>query len=457
MKFKSINPANNEIIGETDTSTPEEILQKIHESRNAQREWGNKSTIERVEILTEVLAEFKDRLEEIGTLATKSMGMPIALREELDLGAGVEYFEWYLENAENGLHPEVSFEDETTINTVYREPIGVAAVISPWNFPFCQFVWQVIPNLIVGNTVVYKHASECILVGKLIEEIIHTSSLPEGVFLEVYGGSEVGEILINADVDMIGFTGSTTVGKRIAEIASTKLIKTVLELGGSAPGIIFDDADETIIAETIFFNRFANSGQICDGLKRLIVHKNIAEKVNNLLVEMLNSKKMGNPEDASVEFGPLVSEKQANTLLDQVNDAISKGATVLIGGKKPNGLSACYFEPTLLSGVTTEMKVWKEEVFGPVLPIITFETEEEAINLANDTLYGLGSYVLTEDKEKAARVAGEIKAGMVSINGTLYLHPASPFGGYKQSGFGREHGKYGFHELTQIKVISSPK
>jgi len=457
MNIISTNPVTNSVIGETNTSSPEDIHQKVENAHSVQEDWTSLGVTGRVDILRDVLRLFKEHLDEIGVLSTQSMGMPSSLRHTLDLDAGIEYFEWYLENALESLKPEISFEDSTSLNTVFYEPTGVAAVISPWNFPFCTFIWQVIPNLVVGNTVVFKHASECILVGKLIEDIFSSSKLPKGVFSEVYGGGEVGDILIHEDIDLISFTGSTTVGKHIASVGAEKLIKVLLELGGSGPGVVFEDADMDKVAEAVFFNRFANSGQICDGLKRLIVHKNIADKVGQILVKMLQSKKVGDPQDISIDIGPLASIKQADGLKEQVDDATSKGAKVLIGGKKPASLSEAFFEPTLLSNLTTDMKVWQEEVFGPVLPIVTFESEEEAINLANDTVYGLGGYLFTEDKDKAERVATKLKTGMISVNGTLYLHPSSPFGGYKKSGLGREHGKYGFHELCQLKVVATEK
>lgn len=457
MKIKVVNPATNEVIGVVGISTLKQIHEKVQAAKTAQKDWGNFATGERVKMLINVLEKLEERIDEIGDLSTKSMGMPVSQRGILDLEAGIEYFKWYLENAEEILKPEVCYEDEISINTVYFEPTGVVAAIAPWNFPFCNFVWSVVPNLIVGNTVVFKHASECALVGKLIAECIESSNLPKGVFSEVYGGGKVGDALVHENIDLISFTGSTAVGKYLYEVAAKKLIKIVLELGGSAPGIVFEDADINKVVETVFFNRFANSGQICDGLKRLIVHKSIVSNVEKALIEMLTSKKVGDPQDQSVEIGPLVSRRQASRLNDQVKDALAKGAKLIIGGNKPDNLPEAYFEPTLLNNVDSSMKIWKEEVFGPVLPIVTFATEEEAINLANDTEYGLGGYVLTEDKERSKRVASRIKAGMISVNGTLYLHPSSPFGGYKKSGIGREHGKYGLHELCQIKVVATGK
>lgn len=457
MILSNINPPTNETIEEIGASTKEVIHAKVVGAHLIQESWSELGVTGRVEILKDVLKIFEENLNKIGDLITQSMGMPAKHRNVLDLEAGIEYFRWYLEHAEEHLKPEISYEDGTTINTVYYEPTGVAAVISPWNFPFCVFIWQVMPQLVVGNTVVFKHASECVSVGKFLEECIQKSSLPSGVFSEVYGGGEVGDLLVHEDIDLISFTGSTNVGRKLYTIASEKLIKVLLELGGSAPAIVFEDADIDKVVDTVFFNRFANSGQICDGLKRLLVHKSIAHKVEAALTQMLASKKLGDPQDPTVDIGPLVSKKQADILEMQVNEAVSKGAVAITGGKKPQNLSEAFFEPTILTNVSANMKVWNEETFGPVLPIITFETEEEALSLANGTEYGLGGYVLTEDSKRAIRVASKLKTGMVSVNGTLYLHPSSPFGGYKQSGIGREHGKYGFHELCEIKVVSTEK
>lgn len=452
-----VDPTTQQEIGRVMSSTSQEVHQKVSKAKEAQKEWGSLPIAQRIETLRDVYTKFHDRIDEIGEMVTKSIGMPVSLRKELDLESGLTYFEWYLDHAEEVLKPEISYQDDSSINIVYYEPTGVAAVLSPWNFPFCQFVWQLIPNLVVGNTVVFKHASNCALVGKLIEEIMHSSKLPDGVFEEVYGSGEVGELLVHENVDLISFTGSTEVGKKLYRIGSEKVTRVLLELGGSAPGIVFADADLDQVAEAVFFNRFVNSGQICDGLKRLIVEKSIAHKVEAILVKMLQTKKLGDPQNSETFIGPLVSEKQANLIQAQVADAITKGVKILIGGKKPEGFSAAFFEPTILTRVSKNMEVWQSEVFGPALPIMTFETEEEAIQLANETKYGLGGYIFTKDKTRAQRVAEALKTGMVSVNGVLYLHPASPFGGYKQSGIGREHGKYGLHELCQIKVVATEK
>jgi succinate-semialdehyde dehydrogenase/glutarate-semialdehyde dehydrogenase len=403
-----------------------------------------------------VIQNFLDRKEEIAQLASKEMGMPITLSRS-DVDDSMHYFTWYLDNAEKYLSPEIVFEDEKVKHTVFREPIGVSANITPWNFTISNFVWSVAQSLVSGNVVIYKTSEEVLLSGKLIEEIMSRCDFPEGVFSEIYGDGEVGKILVNGDIDLICFTGSTNTGKYLYKVGAEKFVKVFLELGGSAPGIIFEDADVDRVIDSFFGNRFLYSGQVCDGLKRLIVHKNKLEEVLEKLKEKINQTKVGDALNDETEIGPLVSEKQLVTLEEQVKDAAEKGAKVEIGGERLNINGGFFYKPTVLTNISFDMKVWNEEVFGPVLPVVTFKTDEEAIKLANDTNYSLGGYIFTEDKDKARKVALELKTGMIQINNANYLQPTSPFGGYKDSGIGREHGKFGFYDLTQVKVIAEEK
>jgi len=309
--------------------------------------------------------------------------------------------------------------------------------------------------LIVGNTVVFKHSEEVPLTGQLIEKIVN-SVLPEGVFNEVYGDGIVGEILTDQNIDLICFTGSCKVGKVIYQKSAPKMIRVLLELGGSAPGIIRQDADLGSAIEQIFALRFTNCGQACDGLKRLFVHESIFDQVVTMLTERLQRVHIGNPTDPQTEIGPLATKRQQRVISGQVDDAIANGAKVVVGGKIPN-IEGAYFEPTLLINVNPTMRVFNEEVFGPVLPIIKYSSDEEVIELANQTRYGLGGYVFSGSIETAQQVAHQLKTGMVSINGVNYVCPFNPFGGYKESGIGRLHGRFGLLELTQVKVIASPK
>lgn len=456
-KIISTNPSRNyEAIGEIESTSESEIINKVAQARRAMEGWRNLGLEGRVALLRGLVSKILERKEELAALATSEMGMPIASSRS-DVDEAIKYFTWYLDNACKYLEPETSYEDENVIHTVYHEPIGIAAVIVPWNYPISNFVWGCGQNLIVGNTIVFKHSEECPLLGKLLEEIIHSCGLPEGVFSEIYGGAETGDFLIHQNIDLICFTGSSKTGQYIYKVASEKFIRVILEMGGSAPGVIFEDADLDRVIETIYFGRFFNSGQSCDALKRLIVHESRLDETITKLKEFIKSQKIGDPAIESTDLGPLVAKRQLDLLESQVTDAISHGAKVLIGGERPEGLEGAYYEPTLLTNVSKEMRVWREEVFGPVLPIITFKDDEEAITLANDTDYGLGSYLYTEDIERALSIASHLKTGMVSINNASYLEPSSPFGGYKHSGLGREHGKYGFAELTQIKVVAREK
>jgi succinate-semialdehyde dehydrogenase/glutarate-semialdehyde dehydrogenase len=272
----------------------------------------------------------------------------------------------------------------------------------------------------------------------------------------VYGRGPVGALLSRQDIDLICFTGSTETGMSLYRTAAQNMIKVVMELGGSGPGIVFEDADLDLAIPSIYDARFANAGQTCDALKRLIVHENIWDPVVERLTAKLEMIQLGDPTQPQFQMGPLVSKRQVDTLERQVEDAIKKGAIVIKGAKRP-GLLGAYYEPTLLSNITNDMRVWQEETFGPVLPLMRFSTEEEAVALANDTPYGLGAYVYTRDATRAERVSATLESGMVSVNGVSYVRPENPFGGYKNSGLGREHGHWGFEDVTQTKVVSKKK
>lgn len=455
----SLNPGKNyEEVGRIAPSTHAEIDSKIANARSAQPEWSSLGLKGRITILDKLYKEFEKRKNEIGLLAAREMGMPISVGREIDIGSGLRYMRGYLDFAEQWLGPEVLFENNDEINYLFSEPRGVAGISTPWNYPFVNFIWAVMQNLVVGNTVVFKHSEECPLTGKLLEEIIASVDLPHGVFNEVYGdGASVGEYLMNSHIDLMCFTGSTGVGKHLYQVAAKNFIPAILELGGSAPGIVFKDADLTKTVQSLYENRYFNSGQTCDGLKRLIVHRSIIDEVINQLKTLLASKKIGNPEDPKTDIGPLVAQRQLISLEGQVNDALEKGAKLAAGARRPSGLSGAYYEPTILTNITFDMRVWKEEVFGPVLPVVPFESEDEAIRLANDTTYGLGGYLYTQDKELAKRVCIKLQTGNISVNGANYNIAQDLFGGYKNSGLGREHGKHGLREYCSLKVVALKK
>ncbi len=457
MKIKSINPFNYEIIGEVESSSPEEVTLVVKKARAAFKGWSEMPVTERSKKVRSLIPVFEKRAEEIAKLTAQEMGMPVGLARESTQTESIDFINLYCDIAEKCLAPKITFEDDREVHTVYREPVGVVAAIVPWNFPLSNFVWGCAQALIAGNTVVMKHSEEVQLFAKLLEEMVTESDIPSGVFNLVYGDGAVGDALAHADVDMIAFTGSTKTGKHLAKVAAEKLIPYTAELGGSAPGIIFEDANIDAVLETIYVCRFTNCGQMCDALKRAIIHESKAKEFISKLNKLVENKKIGNPLSETTDFGPLVAKRQLVLLQEQVEDALQNGAISEIGGGSPVELDGAFYKPTILTNVNKHMRVWKEEVFGPVLPLMTFKTEGEAIELANSTEYGLGSYIFTDDADRFDRVAIALQSGMVAHNNASYIRACNPFGGYKQSGIGRIHGEYGFHDVTQIKVVAKEK
>ncbi|MBQ3145653.1 MAG: aldehyde dehydrogenase [Clostridia bacterium] len=455
MIIKSYNPSNNELLGQVESTTLSGIEEIVNNSKLAFENWGYSSLEERISYIKQLYDIIKSKKQEFAELLTNEMGMPIS-ESLFDVDSGLEHIKWYIDNAKNIIGEKVTYEDEQEIDKVIFEPKGVVAVIIAWNFPFSSFVWQAIPNLIVGNTVIIKHSEYVPLCSKYIYDMV-SNILPENVYSVVYGDGEVGEHLVKQNIDMICFTGSTYTGQKLYKIAGEKFIPIVLECGGSAPGIIFEDADIDSVIEAIYINKFANTGQICDGQKRLIVHESKFDEICEKFKKCINNKKIGNPLDENVEIGPLVSIPQLEKLENQVQDAVDKGAKIICGGERLKLNNGNYYLPTILTNITKDMKVYKEEVFGPVIPIIEFKTLEEAINIANDTEYGLGGYIYTSDKTKFEKVVKELKTGMIALNNLYYLKPCNPFGGYKKSGMGKNNSEFGLRELCNIKVVTYEK
>ena len=455
MKIRSYNPANNELLGEVEETSLNEIENIYKKSKEASKIWGFLTLKERISYIQKLYNVIKSKKQEFAKLITNEVGMPIS--ESLyDVDSGLEHIKWYMNNAQKIIGEKITYEDENEIDKIIFEPKGVVAVIIAWNFPFSSFVWQAVTNLLVGNTVIIKHSELVPLCSKFIYDIVN-SVLPENVYNVVYGNGEIGKKIVEQDIDLICFTGSTKTGQSIYKIAGEKFIGAVLECGGSAPGIVFEDADIDNVIESMYINKFANSGQICDGQKRLIVHKSKMEEVCNKFKEYIENKHIGNPLDEKTEIGPIVSIRQLEKLEEQVKDATRKGAKVICGGKRLEYNNGNYYLPTILTNITKDMKVYIEEVFGPVIPIIEFDTIEQAIEIANDTQYGLGGYVYTTCREKFDRVVKELKTGMIAWNNLYYLRPCNPFGGYKKSGLGKNNSEVGLQELCNMKLVTYEK
>jgi len=458
MKLISINPSRNyAVLGEVEASSEKDVVDKVNQARTAFPSWSTMPLTERCNILTTFIDASKKHGEEIAHLIASETGRPIT-SSRINVAGGIEYFEAYIRLSERYLSPQVTIDTDTELHRIYREPWGVVAAICPWNYPYMNVVWQCGQALIAGNTIVYKNSEEDPLFSQLLESLVRQSAIPPGVFNVVYGDGALGDVLVHQDIDMISFTGSTPVGQALTAIAAKKLIPIVTELGGSSPLILFEDVDVTdeIIAY-ISGRRFKNAGQACDAVKRLIVHKSKFNDVVDRLTRYVTALKIGDAVEEDTEIGPLVAERQVKRIDAQVKDAVKKGGTIITGGGRPTGLRGAYYLPTILTTVSADMRVWCEETFGPVLPIVPFATEEEAITLANDTEYGLSAHILTQDNKRFERVAGKIKAGSISQNTVGFWSPENPFGGYKKSGMGRIHGSSGFDDVTQLKVVAEEK
>lgn len=451
----SVNPASDMRVGEIEITSPKAIETAVAAARNAQEEWKALGTSGRVNLLRPLVDIFRRHGDKLALLITQEMGKPLA-ESRAEILSGCGYLEWFLDNAESALQTTVTKRGDHEIHTVSYEPIGTAAVILPWNFPFDIFIWGVMTNLLAGNTVVAKHSEHCPLTGRLLETLLQEARLPPSIFSEVYGDGSVGSALAHQPVDLIWFTGSSATGKKLYELGGQKMIKVLLEMGGSNPTIVFEDVVVSDVESLVATKRFLNCGQACSALKRLLVHESLFVSMTEAMKRSCESKIIGDPEDATVTLGPLVSVKQAETLAAQVQDAVDKGATVVTGGDFVPGHTRAYYQPTVLTNVTPDMRVWHEEVFGPVLPIVPFKDEQQAIALAEDSIYGLGAQIYSKDLARARRVAAALKVGNVEINGISRRIPCNPFGGCKASGMGREHGVYGFHEVSELKCISMP-
>jgi len=369
------------------------------------------------------------------------MGKPIKSSiGEMENGAS--WLSWHIEHAPKFLKRRVLDVHDTYQTELHFEPYGVVVAIAPWNFPTHQFFLAVMQQLLAGNTVVFKHSEECPLTSELLAEMMY-EALPYGVFRTLYGDGAVGQQLVEQDVNLIHFTGSSKVGQLIYKQAAAKFIPAVLEMGGSSPGIIFENADLTATCLSVYSERFDNCGQVCCAIKRLIVHESIHDSVVEQLKQQIESQTIGDPLDEKITVGPLVAQRQLDLIEEQVEDARKKGATIVTGGERPQKLNGAFYKPTLITNTTSDMRVVDEETFGPLLPMITFSTEDEAIKIANDTPYGLSAFLYTNNAEQADRVAKALEAGQVSINGASYFSNHAPFGGYKKSGIGRGDGEYG--------------
>jgi len=455
--FEVINPSNEEPFAIISLGSKEDTEAAVKAAKEAFVKWKETSKEERINLLEKLLKIYKKRFNELVEAQSIEMGAPIDYSKSDQTAAGQSHLEDFILRLKDFKFEEHF--DSKSNNHICYEPIGVCGLITPWNWPINQIALKVFPAFATGCTMVLKPPEIAPISPMLFAEMVHESGFPKGVFNLVNGdGAGVGtQISGHPDIDMVSFTGSTRAGKLISKNAADTTKRVCLELGGKGGNIVFADSYPNAVRDGVR-NVMSNSGQNCDAPTRMLVEKSIYERA---VKEAINEANKINVDLASKEgdhIGPVISKTQYDKIVDLIKIGIAEGATLSAGGPdRPNNLSKGYFvKPTIFSDVTNNMQIAKKEIFGPVLCIIPFETEKEAIKITNDTEYGLGNYIQTEDKEKAKRVAKKLRSGLVYINGNS-LDPGTPFGGYKQSGNGREGGIWGLEEFLEVKTITGWK
>jgi acyl-CoA reductase-like NAD-dependent aldehyde dehydrogenase len=449
-----INATTEEVMGRVPSGTAQDVDRAVAAARAAFPMWAETPTEQRAAYMAQIAAGLQARLEEIATVIAQEMGMPERLAQLIQVGLPTMTF-----SSMPGLLQDIQFEEQIGNSLVVREPVGVVGCITPWNYPLHQIAAKVAPAMAAGCTVVLKPSETAPLNAFLLAEVIDSVRLPPGVFNLVAGkGTVVGEaIAAHSDVDMVSFTGSTRAGRRVGELAAQTVKRVALELGGKSPNIILEDADLERAVTDGMAKCMLNSGQTCSALTRMIVPRAKLAEVEALAKQAAESYTTGDPFAKGTRLGPLVSANQRERVRGYIQKGIAEGAKLVTGGiEPPAGLDKGYFvRPTVFSEVRPAMTIAQEEIFGPVLVLMPYADEEDAVRLANDTIYGLAGGVWSSDPERAKRVARRIRTGQVEINGGAF-NPLAPFGGYKQSGHGRELGKYGLEEFLQVKAMQLP-
>ena len=446
-----VNPATRETIAEVPRGGAGEIDQAVRAARAAFGAWSGTPVADRAATVLRIREGMKARGEEIAQSITAEMGSPIAFARTVQVGMPMATSKGVAALAE-----DFAWSEEIGNSLVVREPVGVVGAITPWNYPLHQVVAKVAPALVAGCTVVLKPSEVAPLTANILAEITAEAGLPAGVFNVVHGtGPEAGEALAaHADVDMVSFTGSVAAGRRVQEVAAGTIKRVALELGGKSANIVLDDADLTQAVKVGLGNCFINGGQTCTAWTRLLVPESLHDRVVEMIVEQVAKYGVGDPTDERTRIGPMSSHHQQERVRAYISTGMEEGAQLVVGGPmSPDGLpEGAYVRPTIFAGVRPDMRIAQEEIFGPVLSIMPYADVDEAVEIANSTIYGLAGAVFAGSQERGVEVARRMRTGQVDVNGGQF-NPLAPFGGYKQSGTGRELGRYGLEEFLEIKSI----
>ncbi len=450
----SRDPATGQEIGRAPLSSAAEVKQAVARARAAQPSWASLSFRDRGRVILKARELMLDERDEVSLLVSRETGKPIAEALSMEIVPTLDTMHYFAHAAEDLLRPQkIDIGQYGLMGRSSRlvfKPLGVVGIISPWNFPLATPADEIVMALMAGNAVVLKPSELTPLIALKVGELFQRAGLPKGLLEIVTGDGSTGAALIDARVDKIMFTGSVATGKRVAEAAAKYLTPVVLELGGKDPMIVLEDADIENAARGAVWGAFANSGQACASVERCYVQESIAEKFIEIVVRETRALKQGLGTDEDTDVGAMTNERQRSIVEEHVSDAVQRGATVLTGGRRGAKAEGYFYEPTVLTGVDHSMTIMRDETFGPVLPVMTFQTDDEAIKLANDSVFGLTASVWTTNIARGRRLAERIEAGTVMVNEVVYTHgiAQTPWGGVKDSGYGRTHGRMGLLELV---------
>jgi len=447
------NPATGEIIASVPKMGRNEALRAVAAAERAFPLWKKQTAKQRATLLRRWFDLMMENQDDLAMILTAEQGKPLP-EAKGEIAYGASYIEWYAEEAKRVYGDTIPTSQNDKRILVLKEPIGVTAAITPWNFPNAMITRKAAPALAAGCPMVVRPASQTPLSALAIAVLAERAGIPAGVFSVLTGGSsEIGAVLTSADaVRKFSFTGSTEVGRQLIAQCATSVKKVAMELGGNAPFIVFDDADLDAAVEGAMISKYRNAGQTCVCANRFYVQDGVHDAFVEKFIAAVAKLQVGNGLEAGVNQGPLIDGKAISKIEEHVSDALGKGGKLLLGGKR-HALGGSFFEPTVITGVTREMKVAREETFGPLAPIFRFHSEDEVIELANDTEFGLASYFYARDLGRIFRVAEGLEYGMVAVNTGILSNETAPFGGVKQSGLGREGSKYGIEDYLEIKYV----
>jgi acyl-CoA reductase-like NAD-dependent aldehyde dehydrogenase len=458
--LESFNPATGELVGTVETLTPGKVQAVVDDVGEVQPFWAQLSLDDRARYMRRAADVLLDEMDELAELLTREQGKPHVESYTMELLPTVDSLRWI---ADNG--PDILADERLSMPVFLKskkakfsfEPIGVVGVIAPWNYPWSIPFGEVAIALMAGNGVVLKPASLTPVIGERIRMLFEKAGFPEGLVRTVHGGGRIGDALVKSTAGKIFFTGSVEIGQKVGVECAKRMKGSVLELGGKDPQIVCADADLANAVSGAVWGGFANAGQTCSGIERVYVHRDVSDRFLEGVVRETERLTVGDPMEWTTEIGPMVSSEQARIVTELVDDALEHGAERLTGGpEKVKGMKGHFIAPTVLTGVNHEMRIMKEEIFGPVMPIMTVDSEEEAVRLANDSEFGLGASIWTKDRAKGDRMAREIQSGMVWVNDHSFSHGACQcaWGGVKNSGLGRSHSKFGFYECVNVKQLT---